>query len=263
MVARRLESEETSAAHRIMISSVRKHAGTDWNVYGHLPEEFGFSVGSEIGTPFAGFASDGNVSKVLYLTTGSSAKTGVITKKLFMGPEQSEINFDMKFDAYYSGFHEVVEPIVRLMVFSVGHQKSIAEIGQQLSSLFALGNPVVSILEETSLDKENKPTFSFMQGPGLCRIRFGRVFKMNNVYLASVEPNFSNSLDNEGYPLSATVSINGQLQEPMTKEELVNGFSRTKERIFISEDERDRRSFGDSFGLAEKHQDDENSFKFD
>lgn len=253
MAKRRLETDHTSGAHRIKIKN-KKHQSPEWTVIGHLPDGFGFSVGSEIGTPFAGFASDGNVAKILYLTTNSSAKAGLITKKMFMGPEQSEISFDMEFQAYYSGFDEVIDPIVRLMMFSTGHQKEIGEIaGEAANNYLNISGKAAEISASFLGDGEeiNRPKFAFMQGPGICTIQFGKVMKLRNVYLSSVTPTFSNSLDNEGYPLSGSVSISGQLEQPMTKDQLASTFQKGRQRIFLSENDR---NVG-NFSLSEEYED--------
>ncbi len=260
MAKRRLESNSVSGSHRIRIKN-NKHESPEWTVIGHLPEEFGFSVGSEIGTPFSGFASDGNVAKLLYLTTDSSAKAGLITKKLFMGPEQSEISFDINFQAYYSGYHEVIDPIVRLMMFSTGHKKSVSETIAEIAGKFRTLDQIGESLTEASGGEiKEKPTFAFMQGPGTCTIKFGKVMKLTGVYISNVTPNFSGILDNEGYPLSGSASITGQLQEPMTKERLATAFQKEQKRIFLSESQREyERAVGD-FGLGDEFEDDDGAF---
>lgn len=112
---------ELSSKHKIVLSS-----GTR-KVEAPLPPDFGFTVGSEYTTPFDVGNISGNIQK-LYAVLGISNPVGLRMRKLYANPEPSEISFDMEFAAYYSAKEEVVLPIVTLLMMSLGHVTTNADI---------------------------------------------------------------------------------------------------------------------------------------
>lgn len=122
---------ELSSKHKIVLSS-----GTR-KVEAPLPPDFGFTVGSEYTTPFDVGNISGNIQK-LYAVLGISNPVGLRMRKLYANPEPSEISFDMEFAAYYSAKEEVVLPIVTLLMMSLGHVTTNADIEAYIQRFGAL-----------------------------------------------------------------------------------------------------------------------------
>ena len=208
----------------------------DWRVKAPLPEQFGYSVGSEIGTPFAGYGTDGALSKVLALQFGVSSRVGLITQKLYQGPQETEISFDLNFNAYYSSRLEVMAPIVKLMMMSVGQEQSVNdakegvlnEVRRMLTATDRAGSAVAEFVTGADFSIEEGSAaelIRFMRTPSLCSVRVGKIFTLNKVFISNVTPSFSNVLDNEFLPMSASCNVTIELQSPMTKLRIGKSFS--------------------------------------
>ena len=207
-----------------------------WRVKAPLPEQFGYSVGSEIGTPFAGYATEGALSKVLALQFGVSSRVGLITQKLYQGPQETELSFDLNFNAYYSSKLEVVAPIVKLMLMSVGQEQSVADskegVLNKVRGLLTAGENIttgmVDAFTEDDLSFEDGSAaelIRFMRTSSLCTVKVGKIFTLKKVFISNVTPSFSNVLDNEFLPMSASCNVTIELQSPMTKIEIGKSFS--------------------------------------
>lgn len=208
-----------------------------YTVEAPLPETFGFSVGSEIGTPFAGYASEGTLAKLIALRFGVTNRIGLVTRKIYQGPEPTEMSFDLTFNAYYSSRTEVILPIVKLMIMSVGRAQDLSDargkIAEQLIKITTATEGIISdaikfigladddIVEEGEISQ----LIRFMRAPSLCGVSVGNVFKIRNAYISNVTPTFSNVLDRDFLPLHATCSVTVQLEQPMTKVTLAQSFA--------------------------------------
>ena len=207
-----------------------------WHVKAPLPESFGYTVGSEIGTPFSGYATEGNLSKVLALQFGVSNRVGLVTRKIYQGPEPTEVSMDLNFNAYYSARKEVVAPIIKLMLMSVGHEDSFDDvegtIADYIRGYMSIGESAIASVAGFEGDEDFNDTDSsraaklirFMRTPGLCAVKVGNVFRLSNVYISNVSPTFSNVLDHEFLPMSATCSITIELSQPMSKIRIAESF---------------------------------------
>jgi len=226
-VNKRIESDRTEKGQRIFIND--KTYGM--HVTAPLPESFGIGVGSEIGSPFSGFASDGSAAKILALTTGTSNRIGIITKKLFMGADQPDIAIDLKFDAFYSGFDEVVLPCFKLMHMAVGTSEktvdTVLEKLREFASLEVAVDQIHSSITGNKTASSISDLIQYIRTPGLVSVRFGNTFKLSECFLSNVNINFSNVLDSEFFPMSATASVTITPQDPLVKDRLIDSFSIT------------------------------------
>lgn len=209
---------------------------TGFRVNTPLPETFGFQVGSEIGTPFSGYQTDSLLAKGLALA-GTSVKTGLVTKKMYMGPEPTEISMTLNFNAWNSARDEVLVPVLKLMFMSVGSSNKVSDLVHEFSRQYEqmdVINPERMLAKKAGAENVQgiSDLVRYMRSPGMVNIRFGDIYKLRNVYLSSVEPEFSNVLDVEKLPMQATVSIQAQLSEPFDKEQLNRSFY---ERVNTSE----------------------------
>jgi len=56
----------------------------------------------------------------------------------------------------------------------------------------------------------------YMKSPGTATIQFGNIMTLRDCFISTVEPQFTNILDNQGYPMQATASVTIQLRHPVT-----------------------------------------------
>jgi hypothetical protein len=202
------------------------------NVLAPLPETLSIGAGSEIGSPFSSYATEGNASNILALATDSSQKIGITTKKLFMGPDQPDITLDLKFETYYSAFEEVILPCARLLFMATGEQRNLLEdlknssLGKQLD-FFQKSEQFTAEVAGAVTGGDvvlTQDLISYLRAPGLTRIKFGRYFQIDNNYISNVSINFSNVLDYDYLPMEATASITITPQDPWVKNTLVSAF---------------------------------------
>ena len=214
-------------------------------VQANMPETMTVGVGSDIGSPFAGYASEGTAAKVLALSTGASSKIGIVTKRLFMGIDQPDISLDLKFEAYYSAFDEVLIPAVKLMLMATSEEKNlegaIRKILKGLEKAETIGGDALASLNDTKRVDTDK-LINYIKTPAVCKIKFGDIFTVRNAFLSNVSVSFSNVLDSDFVPMEATVSITITPQDPFTKNEVVTMFkkqlqgraSRSKDSVNLS-----------------------------
>ena len=207
-----------------------------------LPETYSIGNGSEIGSPFAGFATDNMVAKALTLTTGVSNKIGLVTKRMFMGPQTPDINLTLHFEAFYSAYDEVLRPCATLLMMASGEKGSLANM-KELQVAFDLQNAGVNAgkwvagqfkdeevkreAEEAGKKADMAELIKFIRSPGLCRVYFGDTHQLDDVYVASANVTFSNILDKDFIPMSATVDVTLATSNPMTKNSLESSFGKS------------------------------------
>lgn len=202
-----------------------------------LPDQFGFSVGSEFSAPFDASTLGGVLQKFkVPMASQASKKVGVTTTKFYSNPQPTEISFELEFHAEYSAKKEVVEPIVALMAMSLGDAMSFDEaveyIGELRDEVAGFVNSALgkeegdedafdsgdeSLLADISDDNKQRAEgamalLGLIRGPETTTMRFGNVYILDNVWVSSVSPQFSNVIDAEGFPLSATVSVTAIIQ---------------------------------------------------
>lgn len=200
------------------------------SVVAPLPENFGFTVGSEFTSPFDAQFVSGAFQKAAAVS-GVSSKLGVSTKKLYSSPEPTEISFDMQFEAYNSAMDDVMIPIIKLMSMGIGRRIDLVEAANKVEQIVndisrrARGEDIISpgTLEQSISSNDVGNTASrvfgflgFIAGTSLVKLRFGNVITFKNAYVTSVGPQFSNILDKNGIPMSAMVSVTCILEEDPT-----------------------------------------------
>jgi len=201
-------------------------------VRANMPETMTIGVGSEIGSPFAGYASEGTAAKVLALTTGASSKIGIVTKRLFMGVDQPDISLDLKFEAYYSALEEVVIPCIKLMLIASPEEKDLEQSVKTAIELLegggeVYGNILANVKKSKTVDSDK--LINYLKTPAVCKVKFGDIFTLRNAFLASASVSYSNILDSDFLPMEATVSVTITPQDPFTKNEIITMFkSRVK-----------------------------------
>lgn len=196
-------------------------------VLANMPETMTIGVGSDIGSPFAGYASEGTAAKVLALTTGASNKVGVVTQRLFMGVDQPDINVDIKFEAYYSAYDEVLLPCIKLMLMATAEKHSLEDAVRKAIKFIEAGDSIYAetiakIKQSERLDTDN--FINYLRSPATCKVMFGDIFTIQKCFLANVSVSYSNVLDNDFVPMEATVSITLTPQDPFTKNSVVTMF---------------------------------------
>lgn len=195
-----------------------------------LPENFGFTVGSEFSAPFDAQFVGGAIQKA-FAASGVSSKLGVSTRKMYSNPEPTEISFDMQFEAYESAMDDVLIPIIKLMSMSIGRRMSLTDAANTIEELinslsrrlrgeeaFSPGTLSSSATSGTAGNAADRVFgfLGFIAGPSLVKLRFGNIITFKNTYVTSVAPSFSNILDPDGVPMSATVSVTCILEEDPT-----------------------------------------------
>jgi len=198
-------------------------------VFANMPETMTVGVASDIGSPFAGYASEGTAAKVLALSTGASSKIGIVTKKLFMGVDQPDISLDIKFEAYYSALDEVLVPAIKLMLIGTAEEKNLEDSIRNIIKLIEGGGEVVAELTAkiTKTDRvDTDKLINYLKTPATIKVKFGEIFTIRNAFLSSVSVSFSNVLDSDFLPMEATVSVTITPQDPFTKNEVVTMFKK-------------------------------------
>lgn len=202
-----------------------------------LPETVNIGAGSEINSPFANFASDGTAASLLALTTGASSRIGITTKKLFMGPDQPDISIDLKFEAYYSAYEEVLMPCIKLLLMSTGDERDLLKDTGLKSYLQSITGGLQDKAKASvgdvakTVKTDNVSTddlINYLKTPTAIKVRFGNILTVYNAFVSNVNVSFSNVLDNNFLPMEATASVTLTPQDPFTKKTLVGSF---KDRI--------------------------------
>jgi len=233
-----LKMAELDNKHKLRISS-----GDKYHVEAPLPDNFGFTVGSEYTTPFDLGSVSGTLQK-LYAIGGISAPVGLRMRKMYANPEPTEISFEMEFAAYHSAKEDVVVPIVTLMVMSLGRvitKQDVEAAIEKFSNLAAQGASFAGFSPEgaqsagesaqATINGDNGETTSrileminLIAAPDLCTIRFGEFLTIDKAYITSTAVQFSNILDRDGYPMSGRVNVTATVQVAPLADDIVEFF---------------------------------------
>ena len=213
-----------------------------------LPNDFGFTVGSEYTTPFDIGSMSSGLQK-LYAVGGISNPVGIRMRKMYANPEPTEISFDMEFAAYYSAKEEVVIPVVTLMAMSLGREAKYADIEAALRKMGAAAVKGASLIGfgEEQADSANQTAnetadsiadekyakagdrlmglIGLIKSPEIVTLKFGDFLIIDNAFITSTGVQFSNTLDKDGYPMSAKVSVTCTLQVAPIADDIVKMFS--------------------------------------
>lgn len=191
-----------------------------------LPDDFGFTVGSEYSEPFDAGAMSETWQRV-FAVGGISQKMGIRMRKMFTNPEPTEISFDMEFYAHYSAKDEVFIPIFKLMMMTLGTRLTWDKVEDKAKELIetvagAAGGLVnlAGLDADTEVDTtgvENEQVnqaggrllalINLVNSPKYVNIQWGRIMKWRKCYITSVTPSFSNVVDSDGFPMYAKASI--------------------------------------------------------
>lgn len=213
----------------------------DLAVQAPLPADFGFTVGSEFTTPFDTGGLSGMYQKAAAIS-GVSQKFGISMKSMYSNPSPTEISFECEFAAYYSAVDEVVKPVAALMLMAVGKRVTAESVNENIDKMGLLFDRIdartgenfdnaseITPSEEflTSKDGEDKTMFEkalklikVISSPNRCSIQFGNVYEIDRAWMTSAAPQFSNVLDANGMPMSATVSLTFTVEEHPIDEDI-------------------------------------------
>lgn len=210
-----------------------------------LPDEIGVTVGSEYSTPFDTSDISQKLQNLLAIS-GVSRKIGIKMKKYYVNPELTEISFDLEFVAYYSTVEEVIVPIYTLMTMAVGRDAkwetisttfrnavtAIRDKAMEGADAVGAGDAIRTVVNSVPEFEISAPDgridafedgtnqaldlISIITGPIPITLSIGNVLELNDVYVSSVSPRFSNILDPNGLPLSATCSVTCVVREAPT-----------------------------------------------
>lgn len=190
-----------------------------------LPPNFGASVGSAFTDPFNNNVSAGSYDSIAEKASsylGFSRKLGSrVTSVFYSGPEPTEISFEMTFESFYSAKEEVIIPVMKLMSLSVGKEVGAEELQEILggfNNVFAeKANELIQSARDFSAGAD---AIKLIQGPPICELKFGKVMRFNRCYVSSVGVSFSNVLDNEQLPVSATCSVTVKIERNVTLQDI-------------------------------------------
>lgn len=196
-----------------------------------LPDDFGFTVGSEYSTPFDLGTMSGLMMKSMAMG-GVSAPVGLRMRKFYTNPEPVEISFKMAFEAYYDARTEVVRPVVSLVTMGLGSELDSEGIGNKLDVFGETTREYIGVgTDSETLTPEQKGMsdkvlglIKIVNAPSVCSISFGNVYTMDKVYITSTAVTFSNDLDSEGLPMSAEVNVTCTLQTAPIADDIISYF---------------------------------------
>lgn len=217
---------------------IKTHVGV---VEAPLPDNVGFSVGSEYTAPFDANLLSGGLANAAILA-GSPPSVGISTTKFYSSPEPSEISLDLEFHAYYSSREEVLIPVARLMVAALGIETTFSELSKEFQDMINTLRGMIGMqsvgTEEDDVGAEDgdksleeaaddlSELIGFIRAPrDPSVIYIGNICTLDQVYISSVTPQFSNVLDANGYPLSATVSLTAVFRKSPLAGDMAKAFS--------------------------------------
>lgn len=215
--------------------------GTVSRVEAPLPDGFGMSVGSSFTDPqnidLASIAGGvGALNKIAAPLASQVRRAGYSTKItsntniFYAGPEPTEISFEMNFNAYYSAREEVATPVALLMAMSVGRGRSFLSQNEEFPAIL---RQVLTTLRTEGVDvdedgvEEDAADFGFIKRPPYCYVAFGRALTFKECFISSVGVKFSNVLDNEFLPMSASCAVTIKLRRNPVQDEIGRYFGRT------------------------------------
>ena len=167
-----------------------------------LPETFGFGLANNVDQVFSSFQA------VKQLVTSSAALTHMNTNRGFServywkNVENQEITLELTFNAYYSGLVDVVKPVNELMLLASAVENHMGE------AIYVEG-------ESGFLTTASEVLTGYWNAPPRITVLMGDVLYFTDCWVKSINVNFSNKLDNEFNPMSATVSISFMTEDPV------------------------------------------------
>lgn len=159
-----------------------------------LPETLSLSVQNEVNQMFSVFQVKSDILQYLGGGMGKNFDRGYSQREFWRGPENADITVELHFNAYYSGYIDVMKPTQDLLL-----------LGASRESSFNGGEEGVLWL---GLDE-------FWSAPPKVILKFGDYFTHNNMIIKNVEVSYGNKLDNEFNPMSAVASVTMVPTDPM------------------------------------------------
>lgn len=134
--------------------------------------------------------------------------------QIWQNTDPLEFDFNVKIYMNDSAYGDVVYPINKLMQTCLPR---IADngIGRKLGALIPPGASLAQMLALSDTDAVGTANDVATEGT-LYRITVGK-FKIDNCVITGVEPTFTNSVDQMGYPVSADVTITARTTMICTK----------------------------------------------
>ena len=149
-----------------------------------LPETFSFGTANEVNELFDIFKFK---SQAIQFFSGGVVNAnydrGFSERSYWRSLQNQEMSVELEFNAYYSGAIDVVEPVQNLML---------------------LAAPVETLGTATT---GNATSAWGWNAPPHCTITYGRILYFTDVLIKSVNVVFSNKLDSNFDPMSATVTL--------------------------------------------------------
>lgn len=176
---------DTNDEYKAIMAPLEKHG-----IKAPLPETFGFSTANEVSELFDFFKFAGKIKQTLGFV-GSNYDRGFSERSYWTGLANQDITFELEFNAYTSGALDVVEPVQNLMLLSAPVETLGSATHGNITSAWGWNQPPE------------------------CTITFGKILYFTDVLIKNVSVVFSNKLDSNFDPMSATVSITCITKNPI------------------------------------------------
>lgn len=166
-----------------------------------IPENIAISAGNQIEQTWS-FMQFKQKAATALSSGGINANKGYSERQYWSGIEPVEFTFEVTFNTYYSSKIDVIQPIQNLMALSVARESNLLTKG----------------LSEMMFKVDE-----FWVSPPTVILRVGRFLLLDKLYIKSLNVTYSNKLDTEYLPMSATASITFLPRDPMG----YNGWARS------------------------------------
>lgn len=159
-----------------------------------LPETVSLSVQNEVNQLYSSFQFVNNIIQFASGGIGKNFDRGYMERQFWRGPETADISIELHFNAYYSGYVDVMRPTQDLLLMGSSRETSIQ--GGEAGGL-------VGGIDE------------IWTAPSNTILYFGNYFSHSSMIIKSVEVGYSNKLDNNFHPMSAVANITMTPSDPM------------------------------------------------
>jgi len=173
---------------QVVTLRARMNENNIMDVRAPLPESIPFSTGNDIDETFDFFKLASKLAQSVGVASGVSIDRGLAEQQQWRGIINQEFSMDLQFQAYNSGKDDVVIPVKTLLLMS-SPEPTTANLKVGTKKLW-LAPPRVSI-------------------------KFGNIITLTSVWIKTINVQFSNKLDDNYDPMSATVSITFIPRDPL------------------------------------------------
>lgn len=168
-----------------------------------IPEQVAISTGNAYDQTFDILQFKQTVVNWISKGAGKKFTRGISERQYWDGIENQEITLELEFAAYNSGYWDVVVPCRNLMMLATPTERGSTDIST---------NDVEGIENLTAHWDE----------PPHIMVSIGDFLTLNNVGISNCSVSFSNKLDNEFMPLSATASVSFVMIDPFGSNTIVS-----------------------------------------